>query len=129
MPLAVVAGLSQAEQLEPVTARARIYIWRAAGVSAALVLVLAFLWRLSWKLARTKSQAHRALLLHDDLRQLVSRHQRVSYFAESRQRRLLILQPGLLPERLVLLVLTEQRTAGKDRPGEAGAATWALGPA
>ena len=60
-PLAVVAGLSEREQLEPVSARAHIYIWRASGVSAALVLVLGFLWRLSWKLARTKSQAHRAL--------------------------------------------------------------------
>ena len=60
-PLAVVAGLSEREQLEPVAARARVYIWRAAGVSAALVLVLGFLWRLSWKLARTKAQAHRAL--------------------------------------------------------------------
>ena len=60
-PLAVVAGVSEAEQLEPVSARARVYMWRAAGVSAGLVLVLGFLWRMSWTLARTKSQAHRAL--------------------------------------------------------------------
>ncbi|HZZ91531.1 MAG TPA: EAL domain-containing protein [Usitatibacter sp.] len=60
-PLAVLAGLSEHEQLQAVEGRAGTYIWRAVAASAVIVLVLAGLGRLAWQLARTKAQAHRAL--------------------------------------------------------------------
>ncbi|HYC36986.1 MAG TPA: EAL domain-containing protein [Usitatibacter sp.] len=65
-PLAVVVGLSEAEQMAPVTQRAHTYVWRAAAGSLVLALILAALWRLGAELARTRQEAH--LTLQEEIR-------------------------------------------------------------
>ena len=60
-PVAVIVGLALDEQLAPVDARAREYVWRALAGSAVLVLLLGGLGSLSWTLARTRLAANRAL--------------------------------------------------------------------
>ena len=60
-PLAVVVGLSEDEQLAPVREHARSYLWRAAGGSLVLVLLLGGLGRMSWQLSQTRLRANRAL--------------------------------------------------------------------
>jgi diguanylate cyclase (GGDEF)-like protein/PAS domain S-box-containing protein len=60
-PLAVVVGLAEDEQMAGVAERSRISIWRAAGGSAVLILVLLWLGRLSWQLTQTRVRANRAL--------------------------------------------------------------------
>ena len=60
-PLAVVVGLERAEQLAPARARAREYVWRSAGGSLLLTLLLGGLGFLSWRLSRTRILANRAL--------------------------------------------------------------------
>ena len=63
-PLVVIAGLSEAEQLAAVRHDARIYLWRAAAGSALLVLLTAFLVRMSWQLARGRAREGEAKLQH-----------------------------------------------------------------
>ena len=60
-PVAVVVGLALDEQLEAVNERATSYLWRAAGGSLLLVLLLGGLGRLSWRLLHTRITANRAL--------------------------------------------------------------------
>jgi diguanylate cyclase (GGDEF)-like protein/PAS domain S-box-containing protein len=60
-PLAVVVGLSEEEQLAPIREHARLYLWRAAGGSLVLVLLLGGLGRMSWTLSQTRLRANRAL--------------------------------------------------------------------
>jgi diguanylate cyclase (GGDEF)-like protein/PAS domain S-box-containing protein len=56
-PVAVVVGLSEAEQLAAVEAAASTYLWRAAGGSLALILMLGGLGYQGWKLGRARKQA------------------------------------------------------------------------
>jgi len=72
-PAAVVVGLSQEEQLAAVNQRARDYLWRAAGGSAALSLLLGGLGFLSWRLSRTRLLANRALQEEIRVRRLAER--------------------------------------------------------
>jgi diguanylate cyclase (GGDEF)-like protein/PAS domain S-box-containing protein len=60
-PLAVIVGLAHDEQLAAVEENARAYLWRAAGGSLLLVLLLGGLGRLSWQLQQTRTRANRAL--------------------------------------------------------------------
>jgi diguanylate cyclase (GGDEF)-like protein/PAS domain S-box-containing protein len=60
-PLAVVVGLSEAEQMAPVRESAWAYLWRAGGGSLFLLLILAALGRLSSQLARTRVEANAKL--------------------------------------------------------------------
>jgi diguanylate cyclase (GGDEF)-like protein/PAS domain S-box-containing protein len=60
-PMAVVVGLSDDEQMTAVHERARTYLLRAAGGSAALILLLGGLGFLSWQLSRTRLQANRVV--------------------------------------------------------------------
>ncbi len=60
-PVAVVVGLSEDEQVAPVERRARAYLWRAAGGSLVLTLLLCGLGAMSWRLARTRLLANQAL--------------------------------------------------------------------
>jgi diguanylate cyclase (GGDEF)-like protein/PAS domain S-box-containing protein len=69
-PVTVLVGLDEEEQLAPVRERARTYLWRAAGASVALVFLLAVLGRSSWKLARTRIEANRALQEEVTIRRL-----------------------------------------------------------
>jgi diguanylate cyclase (GGDEF)-like protein len=64
LPLAVVVGLSRAEQLAPADVEARRYRWRAAIGSVVLLVVFAALGRMNWKLARSRERAVRAQVEH-----------------------------------------------------------------
>jgi diguanylate cyclase (GGDEF)-like protein/PAS domain S-box-containing protein len=72
-PAAVVVGLSQEEQLAGVNQRARDYLWRAAGGSVALSLLLGGLGFLSWRLSRTRLLANSALQEEIRVRRLAER--------------------------------------------------------
>jgi diguanylate cyclase (GGDEF)-like protein len=63
-PLAVIAGLSQDEQLAATRLKARIYIWRASVGSVLMVLLTAFLGRMSWQLARSHAREAEGKLKH-----------------------------------------------------------------
>jgi diguanylate cyclase (GGDEF)-like protein len=63
-PLAVVVGLSEAEQLSVVQRDQQTYVWRTAGASVAIVLLAALLARLSSQLARTRRRALEAQVAH-----------------------------------------------------------------
>ncbi|WP_214509332.1 ATP-binding protein [Pseudomonas brassicacearum] len=56
-PLAVIVGLSEQEQLAAVNQQARTYLWRAAGGSLVLVLLVSLLARMSWQLAQSRLRA------------------------------------------------------------------------
>ncbi|WP_458132028.1 ATP-binding protein [Pseudomonas sp. R3-41] len=59
-PLAVIVGLSEEEQLAAVNQQARTYLWRAAGGSLVLVLLVGLLARMSWQLAQSRLRAAEA---------------------------------------------------------------------
>jgi diguanylate cyclase (GGDEF)-like protein len=63
-PLAVMAGLSEDEQLAPASRDAQVYLWRAAIGSALLVLLTTILGRMSWQLARARVRENEAKLAH-----------------------------------------------------------------
>ena len=56
-PLAVIVGLSEEEQLTAVTQQAHTYIWRAAGGSLVLMLLMGLLARMSWQLGQSRLRA------------------------------------------------------------------------
>ncbi|WP_431081926.1 ATP-binding protein [Pseudomonas thivervalensis] len=56
-PLAVIVGLSEEEQLAAVNQQARTYLWRAAGGSLVLMLLVGLLARMSWQLAQSRLRA------------------------------------------------------------------------
>ncbi len=64
LPLAVVVGLSRAEQLSTANQHASTYLWRATGINVALLLVLGLLWRLSHALARSRHRETEARIAH-----------------------------------------------------------------
>ena len=55
-PLAVIAGLSETEQLAAVRESAHIYLWRAATASTLLLLLTGLLGRMSWQLADSRAR-------------------------------------------------------------------------
>ncbi|SFW15536.1 ATP-binding protein [Pseudomonas sp. NFACC04-2] len=57
LPLAVIVGLSEEEQLAAVNQQARTYLWRTAGGSLVLVLLVGVLARMSWQLAQSRLRA------------------------------------------------------------------------
>jgi diguanylate cyclase (GGDEF)-like protein len=63
-PLAVIAGLSEDEQLTTAHHRARVYLWRAGIASALLIFLTALLGRMSWQLARARERENEAKLAH-----------------------------------------------------------------
>jgi len=54
LPLAVIVGLSEEEQLAAVTRQAHTYLWRAAAGSLLLMLLVGLLSRMSWQLAQSR---------------------------------------------------------------------------
>jgi diguanylate cyclase (GGDEF)-like protein len=71
-PLAVIAGLSEDEQLARTGHDARLYLWRAATGSALLIAFMSMLGRASWQVARGRVREDQANLAHA---------QRVEYLA------------------------------------------------
>lgn len=69
-PLAIIVGLSESEQLAAANGRVTTYLWRAAGASLALIVFLAGLGTMAWKLARTRVKAYRALQDEIDIRRV-----------------------------------------------------------
>ncbi len=69
-PLAVIVGLSEGEQLAAANERVSAYLLRATGGSLVLILVLAGLGTMTWKLAQTRVKAYRALQDEIDIRRV-----------------------------------------------------------
>jgi diguanylate cyclase (GGDEF)-like protein len=63
-PLAVIAGLSEDEQLAAVHSKMHTYLWRATAGSGLLVLLTTILGRMSWQLARVRARENQAKLAH-----------------------------------------------------------------
>ena len=55
-PVAIVVGLARSEQLAPATDLQRTYLWRAAAVSAVVVLLVAVLGGMGWQLQRARAR-------------------------------------------------------------------------
>lgn len=82
-PLAIVVGLSEEEQLAPAERLETIYMWRAVAASAVVLIVVALLGFMSWRLhqARARVLAERIahaerveyLAFHDNLTDLPNR--------------------------------------------------------
>ncbi|KPQ19764.1 MAG: diguanylate cyclase with EAL sensory domain [Halomonas sp. HL-93] len=71
-PLAIVVGLSEAERLAAANELKQTYLWRAMLASLLLLIVLALLGRLSWKLQRAQVR---------NMEQRIAHAQRVEYLA------------------------------------------------
>jgi diguanylate cyclase (GGDEF)-like protein len=63
-PLAVIAGLSEEEQLAATHRDAQIYLWRAGIGSGLFILFAALLGRMSWQLSRARVRENEATLAH-----------------------------------------------------------------
>jgi diguanylate cyclase (GGDEF)-like protein len=63
-PLAVIAGLSEDEQLAPAHRDAQLYLLRAGIGSVLLLLLTTILGRMSWQLARARVRENEAKLAH-----------------------------------------------------------------
>ncbi|MGA8262275.1 MAG: EAL domain-containing protein [Arenicellales bacterium] len=63
-PLAIVVGLSRAEQTAPAARLARTYVWRAAGASVLLIAVVALLGRLSSQLHQARARVMEERVAH-----------------------------------------------------------------
>lgn len=63
-PLAVIAGLSQDEQLAATRRDAQIYLWRAGIGSGLFIMLTTILGRMSWQLARARARENEAKLTH-----------------------------------------------------------------
>lgn len=63
-PLAVTVSLSRDEQLLAVAQKARVYRWRAAAGSVAMILLMSVLWRMSIKLAESQRRELTTRITH-----------------------------------------------------------------
>lgn len=63
-PLAVIVGLSQAEQLAVAQRNSRVYLWRAGIGSVLVVLLSALLGRMSWQLSQGRLRESEATVAH-----------------------------------------------------------------
>jgi diguanylate cyclase (GGDEF)-like protein len=73
-PLAVIVGLSEAEQLAAVTRQAHTYLWRAAGGSLLLALLVGLLSRMSWQLAQSRLRAAEAKIAYAERVEYLAYH-------------------------------------------------------
>jgi diguanylate cyclase (GGDEF)-like protein len=73
-PLAVIVGLSEDEQLAGVIQQAHTYLWRAAGVSLLLVLLVGLLSRMSWQLAQSRLRAAEAKIAYAERIEYLAYH-------------------------------------------------------
>lgn len=73
-PVAVVVGLSAAEQLQPAHARGRTYLLRSTAASILLVALMALLGRLSWQLQQSRQRAAREQIAHAERIEYIAQH-------------------------------------------------------
>ncbi|TNF78515.1 EAL domain-containing protein [Pseudomonas sp. ICMP22404] len=74
LPLAVIVGLSEEEQLVAVNRQAQTYLRRSAGVSLLLVLLAGLLSRMSWQLAQSRLQAAEAKVAYAERVEYLAYH-------------------------------------------------------
>lgn len=100
-PLAVVVSLSKSEQLQATAQMARVYRWRAFGLSLVLIAIISILWRLQSKLVASR------------------RHEVEVQMAHARQVEYLAYHDGLtgLPNRSLFSKLLGQSLALSQREG------------
>jgi diguanylate cyclase (GGDEF)-like protein len=63
-PLAIIVGLSQADQLAAVQRASTRYVLGAAGASVGIVLLMSLLGRMSWQLAKSRTRESESKLIH-----------------------------------------------------------------
>jgi diguanylate cyclase (GGDEF)-like protein len=63
-PLAIIVGLSQADQLAAVQRASTRYVLGAAGASVGIVLLMSLLGRMSWQLAKSRTRESESKLVH-----------------------------------------------------------------
>jgi diguanylate cyclase (GGDEF)-like protein len=80
-PLAVIVGLSEDEQLAPAYRRIRLYLWLAAAGNVVLVLVIAALGRLSWRLAESQRRESVANIAHAERVEYLAYHDKLTALA------------------------------------------------
>ncbi|WP_335944192.1 EAL domain-containing protein [Pseudomonas sp. G166] len=73
-PLAVIVGLSEEEQLAAVTRQAHTYLWRAAGGSLLLALLVSLLSRMSWQLVQSRLRAAEAKIAYAERVEYLAYH-------------------------------------------------------
>jgi diguanylate cyclase (GGDEF)-like protein len=77
-PLAVIVGLSAKERLQAAQQNMRTYLWRAAGASALLLLVVTVLGQLSRKLATSRLRAVEEHIAHAARVEYLAYHDRLT---------------------------------------------------
>ncbi|AXP03750.1 EAL domain-containing protein [Pseudomonas fluorescens] len=73
-PLAIIVGLSEEEQLSAVNRQAHTYLWRAAGASLSLVLLVSLLSRMSWQLVQSRLRAAEAKIAYAERVEYLAYH-------------------------------------------------------
>ena len=73
-PVAIVVGLSAAEQLRPAIADARRYLLRAAAASVLLIALMTLLGRLSWQLQQSRLRAAQEQIAHAERIEYIAQH-------------------------------------------------------
>ncbi|MGK2940314.1 MAG: putative bifunctional diguanylate cyclase/phosphodiesterase [Immundisolibacter sp.] len=73
-PLAVVAGISEQEQLSPAAERAHSYMVRGLTTSVLMIGLLALLGRLSWQLQQSRQRAAREQIAHAERIEYIAHH-------------------------------------------------------
>jgi len=73
-PLAIIVGLSEEEQLSAVNRQAHTYLWRAAGASLLLVLLVSLLSRMSWQLVQSRLRAAEAKIAYAERVEYLAYH-------------------------------------------------------
>jgi diguanylate cyclase (GGDEF)-like protein len=63
-PLAIIVGLSQADQFAAVQRASTRYVLGAAGASVGIVLLMSLLGRMSWQLAKSRTRESESKLVH-----------------------------------------------------------------
>lgn len=73
-PVAIVVGLSAAEQLRPAIAQGRFYLLRSAAGSVLLIALMTWLGRLSWQLQQSRLRAAREQIAHAERIEYLAQH-------------------------------------------------------
>lgn len=73
-PVAIVVGLSAAEQLRPAIAHGRTYLLRSAAASVLLIALMTLLGRLSWQLQQSRLRAAQEQLEHAKRIEYMAQH-------------------------------------------------------